>query len=301
MDISSTYKKLGKNSWKVLDAIFRNLWNYKFVPVSVISDFADMDEEKTRKILRTLGDEKIVINKYTEYEGSTLTFRGLSLYSLHELVKKGYVDAIGKKMGEGKESLIYNCISKYGEAVIKFHKLGYQSFKKVVDKRNYGNLNFSVLSIRSARREFNALKKLQGLAVPEVYANEGNAVLMELLDARELYKVKVENAEELLDMIVEEVAKFYRRGIVHGDLSEFNILVGDSFWIIDFPQSMEVGEEGWKEALNRDVRNLLRYFARVYGIERDINSTIDAIISDNGCRCDREGEVCSRNSWGEGS
>jgi len=49
MDLAETYKRLGKNSWKILDAIFKNLWNYKFVPVTVISDYAKMDEEKVKK------------------------------------------------------------------------------------------------------------------------------------------------------------------------------------------------------------------------------------------------------------
>lgn len=282
MDLSTLYKSLGKNSWKIISAIFENLWNYKFVPVNLIASMANLSEEKTKKILRDLGEKNLVLNKYTEYEGSTLTFKGLSLYSLRKLVEEDKVEALGKKMAEGKESLIYNCMSKYGEAVIKFHKLGYQSFKKVVDKRNYGNLNFSVLSIRSAKREFLTLRKLQGLAVPEAYAWEGNAVLMELIDAKELFKTRVENPEELLDAIIEEVSKFYRRNIVHGDLSQHNILVGDSFWIIDFPQSVEVGEQGWRELLERDIANVLRYFSKTYRIERDINSTLKSIIGDTG-------------------
>ncbi|MCS7143985.1 MAG: serine/threonine protein kinase [Archaeoglobaceae archaeon] len=281
MDLPLLYSKMGKNSWKILGVIFKNLWNYKYVPLTLIGNHAKINEEKTRRILRALGDEGIVLNKQTEYEGATMTFSGLSLYSLHLLVEGGEVEAIGKKMGEGKESLVYNCISKHGEAVIKFHKLGYQSFKKVVDKRDYGNLNFSVLSIRSAKREFSALRKLRGLAVPEAYAWEGNAVLMQLIDAKEMFKVKIENPEELLDAIIEEVAKFYRRGVVHGDLSPFNILVNESgFWVIDFPQSLEVGEENWKEVLLRDLDNVLKYFSRSYRIERDMNSVIEKIFSD---------------------
>jgi RIO kinase 2 len=283
MDLSSLYPKLGKNSWKILDAIFRNLWNYKYVPLNVISDSAKINEEKTRRILRALGDEGIVLNKQTEYEGATLTFSGLSLQSLHLLVESGEVKAIGKKMGEGKESLVYNCISKQGEAVIKFHRLGYQSFKKVVEKRDYGNLNFLVLSIRSAKREFSALRKLQGLAVPEAYSWEGNAVLMQLIDAEEMIKVKLKNPDEVLEAILEEVAKFYRRGVIHGDLSPFNILVSEEgFWIIDFPQSLEVGEDNWMEILRRDLENLLKYFGRTYGIERDMNSVLKRIIGDSG-------------------
>lgn len=281
MDIPSLYSKLGRNSWKILGAIFKNLWNYKYIPLNVISSSAKVNEEKTRRILKALGDEGIVLNKQTEYEGATLTFSGLSLYSLYLLVESGQVNAIGKKMGEGKESLVYNCISKQREAVIKFHRLGYQSFKKVVEKRDYGNLNFLVLSIRSAKREFSSLRKLRGLAVPEAYAWEGNAVLMQLIDAKELVKVKVENPEELLEAIIEEVAKFYRRGVIHGDLSPFNILVNEnSFWIIDFPQSLEVGEKNWREILLRDIENLLRYFSRTYKIERDMNSVVEKIISD---------------------
>jgi len=283
MDFPSLYSKLGKNSWKILGAIFKNLWNYKFVPLTVISDLANVGEEKTRRILRALGDDGIVLNKQTEYEGATLTFSGLSLYSLHLLVEGGYVKAIGKKMGEGKESLVYNCLSKQGEAVIKFHKLGYQSFKKVVEKRDYGNLNFLVLSIRSAKREFSSLRKLRGLAVPEAYAWEGNAVLMELIEAREMVKVKLENPEEVLEAIIEEVAKFYRRGIVHGDLSPFNILINENgFWIIDFPQSLEVGEDNWKEILLRDLENVLKYFSKAYRIERDMNSVVKKVMGDSG-------------------
>ncbi len=283
MDLTSLYHRLGKNSWKILDAIFRNLWNYKYVPLNVISNFSRVNEEKTRRILKSLGDDGIVINKQTEYEGATLTFSGLSLYSLHLLVESGHVKAIGKKMGEGKESLVYNCISKQGEAVIKFHRLGYQSFKKVVEKRDYGNLNFLVLSIRSAKREFSALKKLHGLAVPEAYSWEGNAVLMQLIDADEMVKVKLRNPEDVFEAIIDEVAKFYRRGVIHGDLSPFNILVSEEgFWIIDFPQSLEVGEDNWMEILRRDLENLLKYFGRAYGIERDMNFVLRRIIGDSG-------------------
>ncbi len=273
MDLAPLYRRMGKHSWKILDSIFRNLWDYEYVPVQLIAHQARIGEEKTRNILRYLSDLRIVTNKQREYEGSTFTFLGLSLYSLHRLVKSGKVSMIGKKMGEGKESAIFNCYSdKFGEAVIKFHKVGHVSFKKVKELRSYGDLHFSVLAIRSAKNEFGALRKLRGLAVPEAYAWEGNAVLMELIEAKELYKVKVENPDDVLDMILEEVGKFYRRGVVHGDLSQYNVLVSeDGIWIIDFPQSVEVGSEGWRELLQRDIENILSYFRRAYGIEKDIN------------------------------
>ncbi len=283
MNIAEVYKKLGKHSWSIMDAIFKNLWDYKYVPLYIIAEDARISEEKARAILKQLSDESLVLNRQTDYEGSTFTFYGLSIYSLHRMVRRGLVSAIAKLMGEGKESMVFNCYSeKFGECVVKFHKLGHASFKKVRDKRNYGELHFSVLAIRSAKNEFKTLKKLQGLAVPEVYAWEGNAVMMQLIDAKELYRVKVENPAEVLEMIVDEIRRFYRRGIVHGDLSQYNILVNnEGFWIIDFPQSVEVeNEESWRELLVRDVSNILNYFYKSYRIEKDINSTVEYILSD---------------------
>ncbi len=282
MNLAELYGKMGKHSWKILESIFRNLWDYEYVPLQIIAARARLGEEKTRNILRYLSDLRIVQNKTTEYEGSTFTFLGLSLYSLHRLVRKGLISAIGKVMGEGKESAVFNCFSeKYGECVVKFHKVGHTSFKKVKEKRDYGDLHFSVLAIRSARNEFRALKKLEGLAVPRAYAWEGNAVMMELIDARELFKVRLTNPHDVLEMILEEVRKFYTRGIVHGDLSQYNVLVNpEGIWIIDFPQSVEVGEAGWKEVLERDIRNILSYFNRSYGIEKDINSVIESIMQE---------------------
>jgi RIO kinase 2 len=282
VNIAELYGKMGKHSWRIMDAIFKNLWDYEYVPLQLISSHARIGEEKARNILKYLSDLRVVQNRQKDYEGSTFTFIGLSLYSLHRLVRSGKVDAIGKLMGEGKESAVFNCYSeKFGECVVKFHKVGHTSFKKVKEKRDYGDLHFSVLAIRSARNEFRALQKLQGLAVPKVYAWEGNAVLMELIDAKELYRVRVENPDEVLDMILEEVAKFYHRGIVHGDLSQYNVLVSEEgIWIIDFPQSVEVGEEGWREILERDVRNIITYFSRTYRTEKDINSAIDRILQE---------------------
>jgi len=282
VNLAEIYGEMGKHSWRILDAIFKNLWDYEYVPVQIIANHARIGEEKAKNILRHLSDLKVVQNRQRDYEGSTFTFLGLSLYSLHRLVRSGVVNAIGKLMGEGKESAVFNCYSeKYGECVIKFHKVGHTSFKKVKEKRDYGDLHFSVLAIRSARNEFRALQRLQRLAVPKVYAWEGNAVMMELIDAKELYKVKVENPEEVLEMILEEVAKFYRRGIIHGDLSQYNVLVSEEgIWIIDFPQSVEVGEEGWREILERDVTNIITYFNRTYRTEKDINTAIDRILQE---------------------
>jgi len=273
--LAEKFKRMRGVAWKVMDGIFKNMWDYKFVPVEIIARDSKVEENKVERILKGLADEKLVEFKRTEYLGGAFTFLGLSLYSLKRFVKKDVVTMLGKKMGEGKESIIYNCISKWGEAVIKFHKVGYQSFKKVREKRDYGDLHYTVLMIRSARNEYNALKKLHGkVSVPKPYGWEGNAVLMELIDAKELYKVRLKNPKDVLEYILEEVREMYALGIVHGDLSQFNILVSsEGIWIIDFPQAIDLNElesdEEMKiaeEIFRRDLENILNYFKKAYNL-----------------------------------
>ena len=101
---------------------------------------------------------------------------------------------------------------------------------------------------------------------------------MELIDARELYKVRLRNPEETLEIIIEEVRGMFEAGIVHGDLSQFNILVNEEgLWIIDFPQSVDVGDEKADEYLVRDVENVLNYFERTYGVKKNLNEVIGYI------------------------
>ncbi len=284
VDFAEKFRRMSKLKWRVLDGIFKNMWDYKFVPAEVIAKSSQINPDKIEPILKALKDENLVENKYTEYLGSAFTYLGLSLYSLWRLVRSNKVSMLGKKMGEGKESIIYNCYSeRYGECVLKFHKVGYPSFRKVKEKRDYGTLHFTVLMVRSAKNEFKALKRLYGkVSVPKPYDWEGNAVLMELIDARELYKVRLENPEDVLDMIIEDVKTMVSNGVVHGDLSQYNILVNpEGVWYIDFPQHVDLNEieteeemRMAEEILRRDVENVLNYFKRTYGIERDVDAVL---------------------------
>ncbi|MFP3945681.1 MAG: RIO1 family regulatory kinase/ATPase [Archaeoglobaceae archaeon] len=278
-DFVSVFKSMDRKRWKILDGIFHFMWDYEYVPSEFIARQSKISPERVEQLLKDLSDKKLVHNKMLSYYGSSFTFTGLSLYSLWRLVDHNDVEMLGKIMGEGKESIVYNCISKYGEAVIKFHRIGHPSFRKVREKRDYGTFHYSVLGVRSAKNEIGALKRLYGLVhVPRPIAWEGNAVVMDLIDAKELYKVKLENPQEVLDIILEEVKEMYRLGVVHGDLSQYNILVEEEgVWFIDFPQFIEVDAEGAEDYLLRDLTNLIQYFSRSYGIEKDIKNALEYI------------------------
>ncbi|MFO7966615.1 MAG: RIO1 family regulatory kinase/ATPase [Archaeoglobaceae archaeon] len=278
-DFVSLFKSMDKMGWKILDGIFHYMWDYEYVPSEFIAQHSKISPEKVERLLKELSNKKLVKNKLLSYYGSSFTFIGLSLYSLWRLVEHDDVEMLGSVIGEGKESIVYNCISKYGESVIKFHRLGHPSFRKVKDKRDYGTFHYSVLGVRSAKNEFGALKRLYGLVrVPRPIAWEGNAVVMDLIGGIELYKVKLENPQEVFDLILEEVKEMYRLGIVHGDLSQYNVLVEEEgVWIIDFPQFVEADAEGGEDLLLRDLTNLIQYFSRSYSIEKDIKNALEYI------------------------
>ena len=101
---------------------------------------------------------------------------------------------------------------------------------------------------------------LSGVLLMELVADaEGNA-------APRLNDVEFapENASELHGLLIREVVRMLSAGIVHGDLSEFNILVGaDGPVIIDLPQAVDAaGNNHAQKMLLRDVDNLRRYFGR---------------------------------------
>lgn len=282
VDFAELYRKMDPKRWKILDSIFHYMWKYEYIPSDLISKHSKIGLEKVEIILRDLSDKKLVLNKRLNYFGSSFTFKGLSLYSLWRLAEKDEVEMLGKLMGEGKESTVYNCISRYGESVIKFHRLGHPAFKKVREKRDYGTFHFSVLAVRSAKNEFQALNRLYGIVrTPRPLSWEGNAVLMEIIDAKELFKVRLSNPEYVLNLIIDEVKEMYKAGIIHGDLSQYNVLVSEEgVWLIDFPQFVDANSENAENYLLRDLNNIIKYFKKNYGIEKNVENVLEYVKSE---------------------
>ena len=70
------------------------------------------------------------------------------------------------------------------------------------------------------------------------------------------------NPSEILDAIIENVKRAYEAGIVHGDLSEYNIIITPSLkpLIIDWPQYVERSFEQADKLLERDIKYVARFF-----------------------------------------
>jgi RIO kinase 2 len=82
---------------------------------------------------------------------------------------------------------------------------------------------------------------------------------------------------KILNSIIENVKKAYIKAhIIHADLSEYNVLVTPKLkiLIIDWPQWVSSNHPNWSAYLERDLKNILYYFERKFGIKEDLSSVI---------------------------
>jgi RIO kinase 2 len=85
---------------------------------------------------------------------------------------------------------------------------------------------------------------------------------------------------KVLNIILESVKKAYKVGIIHTDLSEFNVLVNDDYkiMIIDWPQYIGIEHPNANEILERDVGNIIKYFNRKFNIKISLREIMEEIM-----------------------
>lgn len=272
--------------FRVLLAIENSMKFYEWVPKEDIADFTGYDKKEVDFLLSRLAANKLVQRNTGAYEGYRIYFEAYDLLALNALVSRGSVNAIGEIIGVGKESKVYEVTSGITSrhAIIKFHREGMMSFKKVRIKREYieerRHLSWLYASRLAAKREFDALKLLYPqVSVPEPIDHNRHAIVMSALKGQQLAHARVDEPEWYLDEILKQVKKAYQLGIIHADLSEYNVFVNpEGCEIFDWPQYVTATHTNSKELLYRDIENILTFFRRKYRIKRDIQGIINNII-----------------------
>jgi RIO kinase 1 len=73
--------------------------------------------------------------------------------------------------------------------------------------------------------------------------------------------------------------KLYAAELVHGDISEYNILIKEGVpYIIDFGQAVVINHPNAGKFLERDVYNITSYFSKKYGIKKDAEKALARIM-----------------------
>ncbi|MBY0270094.1 MAG: serine protein kinase RIO [Burkholderiales bacterium] len=209
---------------------------------------------------------------------------------LLSLIEEGLIDSVVRQLMSGKEATVYVVRSGGDTLCAKIYKEATQrSFRQAVDYtenrkvRNSRQARAMAKGTRYGRQqqeavwqraEVDALYRLAdaGVRVPKPHNFLDGVLLMELVAdangeaAPRLNDValRAEQAQEYHAMLLQQVVRMLCAGIIHGDLSEFNILLAaDGPVIIDLPQAVDAaGNNHACRMLLRDVGNLRDYFGR---------------------------------------
>jgi RIO kinase 2 len=273
---------LSREDRSLLSAIETGMKTHEWVPSYVISELSGLPVRKVEFRLGQLFEKKLVERESMHYLGYRIDFDAYDLLALSDLVKRGTVKAFGERIGVGKESVVYEALGEMHLA-IKFHRQGRTSFKHIRRLRDHltdqTKVPWIYAAALAARHEFAVMEKLYPIvSIPRPFAVSRHVLAMEFVGGPALNRITLSDPENGLNMILGEVGKARRLGIIHADLSEFNVMVDESGpKIIDWPQAVEVTHPHAQEPFERDLVNVLRFFERKYRIEMPLERALSRV------------------------
>ncbi|WP_043517480.1 PA4780 family RIO1-like protein kinase [Halomonas sp. BC04] len=209
---------------------------------------------------------------------------------LQPLVEDGMVDEVVAQLMSGKEAQVYvvraggelRCAKVFKEAKQRSFKqaVQYQEGRKVRNSRQgramakksrYGQKEQEQAWLNA---EVDALYRLAAaeVRVPKPFGFVDGVLLMEMITDAEGFAaprlddvtLTAEQARVYYAKVIGDVVRMLCAGLIHGDLSEFNVLLApDGPVIIDLPQAVDAaGNNSAEMMLERDVNNMRAYFGR---------------------------------------
>jgi len=204
--------------------------------------------------------------------------------ALQPLIEDGVIDEVIRALKSGKEATVYlvrsgtqtRCAKVYRDMRQRSfqRRAQYQEGRKLRGSRQTRAANKNTRFGRGEQEaawknaEVDALYRLQaaGVRVPKPYGYFNDVLLMELVvgsdghPAPRLGEIDLspEKAREYHEFLIRQIVRMLDIGLIHGDLSEFNVLVdSDGPVIIDLPQVVNAaGNNGALAMLERDVNNI---------------------------------------------
>lgn len=197
---------------------------------------------------------------------------------LEQIASKLKIEYYLGAISSGKEAKVYPAKTYDGKYyAVKIYYVSTAASKKAIQKYTFGDKRFEDLRTTStrklitlwARKEFNNLSIMYeaGINVPKPVLVEENILVMDFIGEngvrapllRELPDDEI--TKDLYEEVVNQIELMVSKAkLVHGDLSEYNIMVFDKVYIIDVSQSISIESENALELLVRDIENINRFF-----------------------------------------
>jgi len=215
-----------------------------------------------------------------EYEVLEEVFDKPTLMTIYDLMNEGWIGEIYGAVKAGKESKLYWGKHPDGtELAIKIYLTVAAEFKKGMLIYISGDPRFERarrsprnLIYLWARKEYrNLMEAYQAkVRVPKPYTVKNNVLLMEFIgkngiSAPLLREIELSNPEKIYRQLLLYLRRLYVKAkIVHGDLSEYNIMIWKSKPVIfDMSQAVSLEHPNATQFLRRDIENINRYFKRL--------------------------------------
>jgi RIO kinase 2 len=280
------FKTLEPEDLRMLQAIERGMSNREYVPKPQLQKYSKLPMDRIDFELSRLDKLGLLYRMQGGYVGYTINYAAYDCLAISAFVRAGVLEAFGKPIGVGKEADVFDALDPKGIRVaVKFHRLGRISFRQTRRKRGYmiDRAGWLFQSRLAAEKEFEGLKLVHqhGVAVPEPIFQNRHAIVMGMIEGGELGKWReIEEPPKVLMEILVNVRKAYLdAGVVHGDLSEYNVILQPDMHvlIIDWPQFVTKDHPNAEDLLVRDVKNVLDYFVRKFKVTVSLKDACDFV------------------------
>ena len=246
-------------------------------------DYTDTEADRiARERDREFSQFRERITDADQFKVEASVFDDATFAALYKLVQDGHIDAFGGPISTGKEANVYTALAGDDPVAVKVYRINASDFREMGEYLE-GDPRFESLGgdkkavvLAWVRKEFANLDRARraGVRAPRPIAVERNVLVMEYLGtetgrAKRLGEVHVENPETAYEVLREYVRRLYDAGLVHGDLSEYNVVVHESqLYVIDLGQAVTVHHPNSDDFLERDCRNVANFFGR-QGVDTD--------------------------------
>jgi len=226
-------------------------------------------------------DERKVVDEVFDQE---------TLMSLYKLFSDRVVDTLEYAISTGKEGNVFMGTSDEGDCAVKIYRISTATFKNIAKyiigdprfKGIYGNHKKTVLAW--AQKEFKNLNRMHdgGVSVPEPKGCYKNILVMEYISvdgmpAPLIKETKLPAPTKVFRMVVENMRLIHEAGLVHGDLSEYNMLMREGEPVlIDVGQAVTLDHPLAEEWFVRDVTNIANYFSKL-GVRANVDKIIQKV------------------------
>lgn len=239
----------------------------------------DSKISKADDVLQKILSEKRIKGVEDRRVGSEV-FDSITLNTLYKLANTGNLNRLNGAISTGKEANVFKGTDKDDQFVaVKIYRVTTSDFKKMQtyiqgDPRfNVRTTNKRQLINTWVKKEFRNLQRAYdaGVKVPKPIVARNNVLIMEFMGDDEgnaalpMRYSEISDPEKLLNKVIRYMKLLYQdAGLVHGDLSSYNILIQNQQpVIIDISQGMTRDHPISPELLDRDIENIVKDFKKL--------------------------------------